>query len=235
MKPLSFICLIVLSMSAMYGCKKYDNTPAPSVTLTGRLVYNGDSIGVADNQVPLQLYQYGLGKVGPINLTFTQSGGFSELLFAGNYKLTIPSGQGPFLWKKTAAGNPDSLSVTVNNNMTVDVPVTPYYMIRNPQISKSGTNIVGTFKAEKIVTDANARNIEFVAIYLNKTTFVSNISDQIMVNADGSPAQMKQTTIADPNNISLSVAIPAMPVTQNYVFARMGIKIAGVEDMIFLP
>ena len=225
----------IIAMIATIGCKKYDNVSAPNVTLTGRLVYDGDSIGVADNQVPLQLYQYGFGAVGPVNLTFTQQGGFSQVLYAGDYKLIIPNGQGPFLWKKTAAGNPDTLDINIKGNMSVDVPVTPYYMIRNPQFTKSGNNIVATFKAEKIIKDANAQDIEFVGLYINKTMFVSNITDELMTNSDNSPTQTTLSTIPDLNNISLSVEIPTIPVTQNYVFARVGIKIQNVEDMIFSP
>jgi hypothetical protein len=29
--------------------------------------------------------------------------------------------------------------------------------------------------------------------------------------------------------------VPAIVPTQNYVYARVGVKIAGVEDMIFSP
>ena len=105
---LLILSIATVAMMATVGCKKYDNVSAPNVTITGRLVYNGDSIEVADNQVPLQLFQYGFGAVGPINMTFTQQGGFSQALFAGDYKLIIPNGQGPFLWNKTAAGNPDT-------------------------------------------------------------------------------------------------------------------------------
>jgi hypothetical protein len=41
--------------------------------------------------------------------------------------------------------------------------------------------------------------------------------------------------ITDPNNISLNVNVPAISPTQAYVFARIGLKIAGVEDRIFSP
>jgi hypothetical protein len=33
----------------------------------------------------------------------------------------------------------------------------------------------------------------------------------------------------------MQVTIPTIVPTQNYVFARVGIKIAGVEDRIFSP
>src|SRR3954451_22147389 len=94
---LHYIFLITLGLGVI-SCKKDNYTP-PSSTLSGRLLYQGDSIAVERDQVPYELYQYGFGKVGAIASTFTQNGTFSSLLFDGDYKLIIPNGQGPFLWK----------------------------------------------------------------------------------------------------------------------------------------
>lgn len=194
-------------------------------------MYKGDSINVERNQVPYQLYQYGFGKVGQIgsNTTFEQNGSYSQVLYNGDYKLIIPNGQGPFIWKQDASGNPDSLAITLNGNQTVNLDVTPYYMIRNAQISASGGIVTATFKAEKIITDSvMAKDIERVSLYVNKTQFVSggdNIAVQDMAGSD----------ITDPNNITLSVTVPSITPSQNYIFARVGIKIANVEDMIFSP
>jgi len=223
MKIVSYIILIFLIIVALYSCKK-DNYAPPESQLSGALLYNGDTIYVEYDRVPFQLYQYGFGKTGAINGTFAQNGTLNTLLFNGDYKFIIPSGQGPFLWQQTSSGTPDSMAITVSGNQTFDVEVTPYYMIRNTQISAGGNNISATFKAEKIITDANAKDIESVTLFINKTQFVSGSNN--IARAD-----MAGVDIADLNNISLTVAVPSL--TQNYVFARVGIKIAGVEDMIF--
>jgi len=211
-------------MVAVASCSKKDNYDPPQSQLTGALLYKGDSIYLEYNRVPYQFYQYGFGKLGPIEQTFTQSGTISSLLFNGSYKFIVPNGQGPFLWPKTSNGGPDSLDVTVSGSQQLNVEVTPYYMIRNTAITASGGNVTATCKLEKIITDANAKDIEGVGVFINKTEFVSasnNIANAGINGAD----------ITDPNNISVSVAIPSL--TQNYVFARIGLKIAGVEDMIF--
>lgn len=221
-----YILLLVL-VAAVSSCKK-DNYSPPSSTLQGRLVYDGDSIGVERNQVPFELYQYGFGKVGAIAATFGQDGTYSALLFDGNYRFIIPNGQGPFRWKQTAAGTPDSLSINMSGNQTLDIEVTPYYMIRNPQFTDLDSNVTATFRAEKIIVDANAKDIERVSLYINKTQFVSGGDNIASSSKDGS-------AITDMNNISLTVRIPTIVPTQNYVFARIGIKISGVEDMLFSP
>ena len=228
MKNIFRYILIVVILVSVYSCKK-DNYSEPGTFLTGALMYKGDSIHVERNQVPFQIYQYGFGKVGAINGTFAQDGSYSEVLFDGDYKLIIPNGQGPFVFKQTSSGAPDSLAVSLHGNQTVNLEVTPYYMIRNAAISVSGGTVTATFKAEKIITDSTmAKNIERVSLYINKTQFVSGGDNIALTNMAGS-------AITDPNNISLKVAIPSIVPTQNYIYARVGIKIANVEDMIFSP
>lgn len=235
MKISSF--LIFLLVAGICSCKK-DNYAVPGSKLTGALMYKGDSIHVEYDRVPFQLYQLGLGKVGQIgafsdrggvtSTTFEQNGTYSALLFDGEYKFIIPNGQGPFLWKKTSVGNPDTLAISVKGNTSMNIEVTPYYMIRNPQISASGSNVTATFKLEKIVTDANAKDVENVTLFINKTQYVSGANN--LKNAG-----MQGSAITDPNNISLTVAIPSITPTQNYVFARIGVKLVGVEDWLFSP
>lgn len=210
------------------SCKK-DNYTAPSSTLQGRLVYKGDSLGVERDQVPYELYQYGFGKVGAIGSSFAQNGTYSQLLFDGDYKLIIPNGQGPFMWKQTASGAPDSTAISLKGSQTLDLEVTPYYMIRTPQITGAAGTVSATCKLEQIITDSiNKRGIDRVSLYINKTQFVSGGDNIAVTDLSGS-------AITDPNNIALSVKVPAIVPTQNYVFARIGVKISGVEDMIFSP
>jgi hypothetical protein len=102
-------------------------------------------------------------------------------------------------------------------------------MIRNSKITGSGTNISANCKIEKIITDSiNAKNIDRITLYINKTQFVSGADNIASTTILGSG-------ITDPNNISLSLTVPAIVPTQNYVFARIGIKIAGVENLLFSP
>lgn len=222
-----FIALVAIAATVM-SCEK-DNFDPPSSALSGRLVYQNEPIGVEQFQVPYELYQYGFGKVGAIASSFAQDGSYSALLFDGQYKFIIPNGQGPFKWKQTTAGTPDSLTINIQGAQTLDIDVVPYYMLRNPQLTASGGKATATFKIEKIIVDpATAKDVENVALYINKTQFVSG-GDNI------ANAAIAGSAITDPNNVTLSVNIPAIVPTQNYVFARIGLKIAGVEDRIFSP
>jgi len=221
-----YIILLAIAFGVQ-SCKK-DNYEAPASTLNGRIMYNGEEIGLEFNQVPVELYQPGFGKSGPIATTFGQDGTYSSLLFDGQYKLIIPNGQGPFRWQENANGGRDTLNVTIGGNQTLDLEATPYYLLRNAAYTVSGTTLNATCRIDQIITGADAKLIENVALFINKTQFVSR-ADNIANTELGAAA------ITDPANVNLSVTIPAMTPTQNYVFARIGLKISGVEDMIFSP
>jgi len=220
------IGLLALMLTAA-ACK-YDNVKPPSIALTGQLMYKGTPIGVEYNQVPFQLYQTGYAGNIPITGTFDQDGNYSVLTFKGNYKFTIPGGQGPFQWKELATGGRDTVAIALNGNQTVNIEVTPYYMIRNAKISASGGTITANFSIEKDINDASAKDIQTVSLFVNKTQFVSPADHAGETDLAGS-------AITDPSNVTLTMSAPSFPVTQNYVYARIGIRIAGVEDMIFSP
>ena len=216
---------LVLSSAA---CSKLDNVKPPSISLKGQLMYKGTPIGVEYNQVPFELYQTGYKGNSPITGTFDQDGSYSVLTFSGNYKFTMKAGQGPFQWKELATGGRDTLNIALTSSQTINIEVTPYYMIRNAAITAGGGNISAKFSIEKDITDATAQNIQTVSLFVNKTQFVSPADNAAKTDLDGS-------LITDMSNVSISVPIPAFTVTQNYVYVRVGIRIAGVEDLIFSP
>jgi hypothetical protein len=218
------LALVILS------CKK-DNYDAPATTFNGRLVYNGEAINVENGQLFLELWQPGFGRNGAISVAVAQDGSFSSLLFDGNYKLTISNGQGPFMWKTRTDGKPDSIALPLAGNQTLDLEVTPYYLVRNAQFTHAGGKISSTFKVDKIIANANAKNIERVTLYVNRTQFVSGGNDNNILQSN-----LAITPTTDWANVSITTgSIPVISPTQNYVFARVGVKIDGVEDMIFSP
>ena len=212
------------------ACKK-DNNDAPQADFTGRIVYKGEPLNVQYGQVNFELWQSGFGNYSALNVNVNQEGSFSAKLFDGNYKLVFSVNQGPFLWKKNAAGKQDTVAVIISGSKTMDIEVTPYYMIRGATLTAASGKVNGFCKLEKVITDANAKNVESVSLYINKTQFVDGGN-----NFGGAAVQtLSGSAIADLNNLNLSVTIPAITPAQNYVFARIGVKIAGVDDMIFTP
>ncbi len=206
----------------------YDNFDEPASKLEGKLVYKGEAINVSYNDVTFQLWEPGWQKKAEINVSVNQDGTYGAMLFDAGYKLVIPKNQGPFMSLTNTETKSDTILVNLKGSKVMDIEVMPYYMIRTPQFTVSGREVSGTFKVEKIITDTNAKNVERVNLYVNKTQFVdfrSNVAS----------AELAGTSVTPGNTITLKTTVPAITPTQNYVFARIGLKIAGVEDMIFTP
>lgn len=218
--------LYMLAAGALLASCSKDTYPEPKTELTGSVVYKGEPIGVEYNQVRLQLWQPGFGKLAPIDATISQDGSYSALLFDGNYKLVFPKNDGP--WKTTLkdATAKDTIYVALNGNQKVDVEVTPYFMIRNAKITGGEKKVNATFGVEKIITGVDAKDIERVSLYISRTQFVARANNIGAVDRAG-------TDVKDLNNISMTVDVPAISPAQPFVFARVGVKVKDVEDMVF--
>jgi hypothetical protein len=230
---MKYITLLIICV-AVLSCKK-DNYDAPSVTLQGRITYQGEPINVSSKDVTFELWEPGWGKNGAIVVNVNEDGTYSALLFNGSYKLVIPPSQGPFRSITNNETNSDTMLFKLSGSKTMDIEVMPYYMVRNAAFSLNGTNLVdANFKLEKIITDANGRNIENVFLYLNQTSFVDGTNYIARTSIAGAD-------ITDLNNISMQVTVPAVISAngttgdQDYVYARIGVKISGVEDILFSP
>lgn len=221
-----YILLFVLG-TAIMSCE-LDNYEPPTSLLSGRIVYQGTPLNFEYNRVSYELYQDGFGKTGPLSSTFTSEGEFSQLLFDGTYKMVVPNGQGPFVWENVGDTGSDTLLINVNGSTEMDIEVLPYWMIRNTQLSGSGNEVTGTFDLEQIITDANARAIESVTLYVSKTLFANSQSNVAISTVEGS-------AITNLSDISLSATVPDLVPTQSYVFASVGVKLAGIDDLIFSP
>lgn len=225
---LSIYSLFIVALAVFTTACSMDNYVAPSTDFKGRIVYKGEPINVEANQVRFQLWEPGWGKLAPIDVAVSQEGNYSALLFTGKYKMIFPKGEGPFMTNIINQTVKDTLYVDLASSQNLDFEVLPYYMIRNATFSKGESKVIASCKIDKIITDANAKNIERVSLYINKTQFVSGSTNIKVTDLAGS-------AITDLSKVSLSVDIPTISPTQNYVFARIGVKISGVEDMIFSP
>jgi len=212
---LATVSLALLILVA--GCKK-DNYDPPQSQLTGRIVFQGQPVGVRSNGVQLELWQPGFQLYTKIPVYIAQDGTFSAMLFDGNYKLTRLKGNGPW------ADNTDTIQVQVRGATTVDVPVDAYFVVKGETIQKSGTNITTTFSLQRGNT---SKNLEDVRLYLGRTNIIDpNNNDAVVTKAASAIPDLTQP-------ISLSVAIPASLADKDYVFARVGVKTVGVAELAF--
>lgn len=221
--------ILFLLFIGLASCE-YDNYDAPDATLQGRVVYQGEPIGVAVNEVNFELWEPGWQLRTPINVTVAQDGSYSASLFNATYKLTFRPNQGPFRMMHNSATDSDTILVDVNGSTVLDIEVEPYYMIRSPQITLNGDEVNATASLEQIITGDDARNIEQVSLFVNKTQFVDQRGDYNLARTDVAGGD-----IEDLNNISISTNVPDLVRSQSYMYGRIGVKIEGVEDMLYSP
>jgi len=211
--PAIAACVIML----FAGCTK-DNYKKPASLITGRVVYQGQPLSIRSNGVQLEIWQHGYQLYSKLAVYVAQDGSFSAELFDGSYKLIPLKGGGPW------ADKLDSIDVTVNGTATVDVPVDPYFIIKNESFQKTGSTINATFNLTKVNT---TKGLELVRIYLGQTA----ITDQTNNAANAQKAAKAITDLSQP--ITLSIPIPASLANSDYLFARIGVKTLGVAELLY--
>ncbi|WP_149696606.1 DUF3823 domain-containing protein [Chitinophaga sp. CF418] len=199
------------------GCKK-DNYEKPTSILSGKVIYNKEAVGVRSNGVQLELWQHGFQLFTKIPVYVAQDGTFSASLFDGNYKLVRLPGNGPWV------NNTDSIDITVNGGTTVEVPVQPYFIIKNATAGKSGTKVTATFSIERVNA---SQPLESATLYLGKTNIVDAVNNL-------KAASLSAGAIGDITApVTINVDIPATLSGEPFFFARIGVKTAGVGELIY--
>lgn len=235
---LYYLAIIGLLTFGMSSCQK-DNFEAPKTKFTGHLVYKGKPLQVKNTgdqigSVYFELWQSGYGKSGAIDVYLNQDGSFSALLFNGDYRLVIPTSQGPFVSLENDQTHSDTIPLSLHGNTDMDIEVLPYYLVDKADFTVGADSVV-TVNASisKIIKDGRAKDIESVSLYVNRTSFVDE-DNQLVASAMGGG------DIKDLANIKLSAKIPADisggnigVADQDYFYARVGVKIANIGDQIY--
>ncbi|MEK6478623.1 DUF3823 domain-containing protein [Catalinimonas sp. 4WD22] len=217
MKSIQHIYIVfLLAVVTLSGCE-LDNFEPPSSTLTGQIVYNDAPLGLRSDGVQLELWQYGYDDFEKIPVFVAQDGSFSAELFDGDYKLVLLRGNGPWLERE------DSIDVNLNGSAEIDVAVNPYYIIGDENISGSGNMVNATFSVEGVNP---VLGVEYVSLYIGESMIVDEVRKEGEMILPGAEVE-----VGTPLN--LSAEIPASISGKGYVFARVGVKTAGVEEMLY--
>lgn len=217
MKMKFFLTLIAAASLIFAGCE-HDNYAEPGSVLSGRIVYNGQSVGVRTNGPQLELWQDGFQLRTLIPLHISHDGSFSASLFDGTYKL-VRKGNSPWLQEST-----DTIVVEVKGNTTLDVPVTPYFMIKNESFSIANNTLTANFAIDKIVPAAN--NLQFVRVYLGKSVLTDEVRKEHVADADVAALVLGANT-------SITTTIPNNLKDLPYIFARIGVKSTATGEFSY--
>lgn len=217
MRRIAFLPLLLATSLA--ACE-FDNYAPPESTLEGRVVYQGQPVQVRENAIQLELWQDGYALRSAIPVYVRQDGTFSAKLFNGDYKLVRKQNNGP--WQNSS----DTILVQLHDAQTVDVPVQPYFVIQNAAIQRSGNSLTATFGVQQLVP---GRAVERIAVYVGSTQFVDS-----RYNAARTERAITGNSAVGASN-SISVDLASVAQNRDYVFARVGVKTTGVEEMIYTP
>jgi hypothetical protein len=220
--------IMIVMVVVLTGCE-YDNFEPPKATLTGRIVYQSQTIGVRSpivnsngnsttGGVQLELWQPGYAVLQKIPVYVNQDGTFSAALFNGDYKLTLLRGNGPW------ADRTDTINIQVKGSTVVDVPVDPFFIIKDETFQRDGTVINAKFNLQQIVASGQ---LERVSLYVGTTTIVDATNSAANV-------QLTASEIADLSQpVTLDLKLADNLAGRDYIFARVGVKTAGVSELLY--
>lgn len=209
---------LLLAGTLLLSACDYDNYEPPGSTLEGAVVYQGEPVGVRQGAVEFELWEpgYQLDDYIPVNVH--QDGTFSAKLFAGAYKLVRKDGP----W----VTNTDTITVEVSGTKTIEVPVTPFFVISNATITLEGSTVTATFDVEQVVDE---RSLQSVALFVNGTRFVDRLGD-----GNFASAALNAEDLDDLNGIELSIDLTSGQTQgRKAVFARIGVQTQGVQDWLY--
>ncbi|OGX84421.1 DUF3823 domain-containing protein [Hymenobacter coccineus] len=211
------VLTLLAGLGLLAGCTK-DNIAPPDAQLSGRITYQDQALNVrGGGNVQLELWQRGEFFRNKIPVYVAQDGSYSATLLPGEYKLTRLRDNGPW------ANNTDSITVQVQGNTVVDVPVQPYFTLGTATIAKSGSNVTASVQVSQVGT----RALDGVVLFLSYTQFV-DVSNQTASSTKSGP------DVADLTQpISLTTAIPSS--AKGAVYARVGVRIQGVGELLYSP
>jgi len=208
---------MALAFSAMIMSCEKDNRTEPKSVLKGRIVHEGQAIGVRSNGVQLEIWQRGFQLFTKIPVYVNQDGTFTASLFDGNYKLVRLRGNGPWV------NNTDTIDVELRGTKELDVPVNPYFVFKNDTYSKGEGKVSATFTLQKVEATGI---LERVNLYIGTTTILDPNN-----NAANVQQLAAATDLTKP--ITLTATLSAALAGRDYVYARIGVKTSGVGEMLF--
>jgi hypothetical protein len=205
---------------------------------TGKLTCNGQSFLYDGNPAynVLKLYQKGFGKVdNGTNVRIDEEGNFSQLLFAGDYWLTLNNTPYPFEFEEFHSRGVglgyDSLYLNIQSNMVKNFEVKPYFIINDFSVTVEGENIVFRCRVAKNENlQSTPPRVIFGRAFLSPTS---------KVNSATVCTKSKRAVITDSGDIEIPIPVSGNAPSyrssyannyRDYAFCRIAIELDGIQQ-----
>ena len=236
MKKIKYL-FIALLMVGFAACE-YDNYDPPSITVSGKLVTaDGKNFLYEGSKGLLTAIQKGFGKEdGGTSFYVDHNGNYTQLLFAGEYWLTLQNNVYPFEFKDfqpLAAGGYDSIRIDLKSNYEKNFEVIPYYTFSDFTAAVEGSNVVLTAKIHKTkeTTRIEVPRTVFARGYLSTT--------QIVNGATPCVRSTRAVISAETGEIKVSVPLTGTGASyrevyknnfRDYAYCRVSIEVDGISE-----
>lgn len=233
MKKIIFV-FFVISTLVLISCE-YDNYDEPSVKITGNLTSSGQDFLYDGNPSRglLKVIQKGFGKTdNGVTLRVDEYGKFSQLLFPGEYWLTLENNPYPFEVENAGSLGSglgyDSIKINLNANLQMDIEVTPYYILSEFTAKIENNNFVLSCNVAKNPNaSATVPRVIFARGYVSTTS---------IVNGGTLCTRSKRAIITDSG--SFEIVIPVFGTNsyreiyknnfREHAFCRVSIELDGI-------
>lgn len=231
---LSAMALVLLFLACD---KEYDNYQSPNVVFQGKLIdTEGDDFQFDASKSLFAFYQSGYGKTDiGTGMNTTNEGKFRQLLFRGDYTLTLTNNAYPFEIAEFPANGSgqgyDSLHFHVTGDIDVTYTVRPYYKVTaiDAVYDETKKQVVATFSVKRLAEDAPP--LKRAYLYLGTA-----------VNVNSSNKCTRMTTLK-PKGEDVETFTAMIPVayyrnknygminnTRSFAFYRVGLMVTGYND-----
>jgi hypothetical protein len=255
------VALAALPM-VLGGCDIFapDSLDPPGITLTGRVMYNGEPVPVrTPGGTQLRVWHTSWERDDEerqpeaMGISLNTDGSYSAKVYPGEYDIQLLENAGPWVNDTTR------IPIVVNGDMQVDIPVQPYYIIADENIvytppaagEANAGRITGTFRVVQGASTAPA--VELVGLYVSTTIHVDRTRRETSLQVYPAPAAGQnppsnphersraqvQTQLTNNQPITIALTLPEnirltrSPAPRTTLYARVGVKTTGVAELAY--
>ncbi len=208
--------IVALLAALLAGCA-IDNMDEPTSHVHGRIVYQGQPLGVRSTggAVKLEIWQGQFGAEAAMDVYVAQDGTFSAMIYDGPCRLVAKDGVGP--WENRH----DTIYFDMKGSIELDYPVTPYFTISDEHYSLAPDSVLtATFRVNRVSDEAV---MQACGLIVNRTRFVD------MTSSDGSVAGQVDAQ----GVVTAKFDLKQLMREQKFLFARVYVKIRDVEEALY--